>query len=206
MLSRRFALPIAILLGLVLVPTITHSYLGATVDDGKVTEAVDSTLAGLTSRSTDRNAGWVKRTFDSDDWIERRYTGPNGSSVLLFVARSYDLKRLYHHPELAVLYGNDFDDGGIANLPNHPEVWVRQLKRRAGAGERPAAYALLYDGEFVDNPIALQLRTSFELMVQPRKPMTLFMVLDEHARSGAPFESSQAAAVLGDAITSFFSQ
>jgi len=205
-ISRRFTGPVTLLLGLALVPTITHSYIGARADDGRVTGAIRPTLGGFVSEPTDRRAAWVAKNFDSDDWIERRYTGTDGSSVLLFVARSFDLKRLYHHPELAVLYGHDFDDGGVVGLPDMPAVLVRQLNRRAAGGGTPAAYALFYDGSFVENPITLQLRTSLALVVGPRKPITLFMVLDEKAPPGAPFATSPAAKVLAEAITSFLDQ
>ena len=92
LISARFAVQVSAILMIVLVPTIIHDYMRARADDGRVVDAIDNTLVGMASKPKNRRAEWVKETFDSDDWIERRYTGTEGSEVLLFVARSYDLK------------------------------------------------------------------------------------------------------------------
>ncbi len=122
----------------------------------------------------------------------------------MFVARSYDLKRLYHHPEIGVLHGVDLDKGGIERLPGMPDVPVYVLKSQTGRGL--AAYVLLYDGQFTENPILLQVLTSVELLFSPRKPMTLFLVYDERARQDTSLEQSPAASVLAEAVKSFLSQ
>ncbi len=191
----------SIILAIALVPTVIHSYLGAKTDDGRITSAIGATLAGLTSKPTERRGAWVKDIYDSEDWIERRYLGPNGEDVLLFVARSYDLKRLYHHPELGVLRGNDFTRPQPAKLAGAP---VHVLQSQSGSGV--ALYGLLYERRFIENPISFQLKSSWWLLFSPRKPMTLFLAYDRHSQSTAPLDRSAAARVLTAAIKSFLSQ
>ena len=72
MISTRFGLILGIMLIVAIVPTFIHTYIGAVQDDQFKAESVSKELAGLTSKSTDRRAAWVKDTFDSHDWIERR--------------------------------------------------------------------------------------------------------------------------------------
>jgi hypothetical protein len=89
----------------------------------------------------------------------------------LFVSRSYDLKRLYHHPELAVAYGSDLRDAGTLRLTG--DVVAHAFRGKSEQGNGLAVYALLYDGGFVDNPYIFQLRTAAELLFSPRRPMTI---------------------------------
>ncbi len=204
MISSRYAVIVVLLLGLALVPTVIHSYYGLLDQDGLITDAINPNLAGFHSSPTDRPAQWGKEIFDSEDWIERNYVSRRGETARLFAARSYDHKRLYHHPELAVLYGMDFKDEGINWLPGSPEVPVRLLRKRIGKGA--AAYALLYEDQFVSNPIGFQLKTSFELVFSPRKALTLFLVFDKDLPSHQALEDSAVTRVLLDAVESFRNQ
>jgi hypothetical protein len=206
MMRTRLAVPTAVLIGLALVPTLLHSYVDLRTDDGFTATAVDGQLAGLRSRPTDRRAGWAKKTLDSDDWSERRYEKPDGGNVTLFVSRSYDLKRLYHHPELAVAYGHDMRDNGIRRLAVMAEVPVHVLRANDDQGAGLALYALLYDGQFVDNPYTFQIRAAGELLFSPRRAMTLFFAHDETAPAHASVDDAVAARVLTAAIRSFQSQ
>jgi hypothetical protein len=65
-----------------------------------------------------------------------------------------------------------------------------------------AVYALIYDGGFIDNPLLFQLRTSVELLVSGRKPLTLLM---SSALAGSPdnVEDAPATRLLLEAITDF---
>jgi len=196
----------ALLIGLALVPTLIHGYVDMRADDGYTATAVGPRLAGLPSRPSDRLAGWVKKTLDSDDWSEREYQKPGGGHVSLFISRSYDLKRLYHHPELAVAYGHDLHEAGIQPLAGMTEVPVHVLRGNADQAASLALYALLYDGQFVDNPYTFQLRTAGALLVGPRRPMTLFFALDQTAGAGTSLDGAVVARVLAAAIRSFESQ
>jgi hypothetical protein len=145
----------------------------------------------------------VKKFFDSDDWMERRYLKPDGGSVRLFVGRSYDPKRLYHHPELALAYGTDVRLAGIERFGAAPDVPVRVL---TGYGKHEATlvlYSLLQDGAWVDNPYLFQLRTSWKLLFRGRSPMTLFFVEDAFRESSMPTERTAAARVLVESIRTY---
>ena len=204
MISSRYALPVILLLALALVPTIIHSYIGATVVDGLTTRAIEVQFDRWQSEPTSRKASWVEPTFDTSDWMERRYHGPDGENVLLFVARSYDLKRLYHHPEIGILRGVDLESEGTVQLPPRPDVKVHIFRERVGGGM--AGYALMYDGRFVENPVAMQLQSSLEMLFSPRKEMTLFLVYEDDLPRGSDFGESGAAHILMQAIDRFNGQ
>jgi hypothetical protein len=174
MISPRFAAPVAALLALALVPTVIHSYREIRTDDGLRAEALAGRLDGMTSSPTGRRADWVKRNFATTDFVERTYR-KGAIEVSLFVARSYDPKRLYHHPELAILRGLQTRPAGVTRTTARPEIPLHVLETERDSRQGVAVYALLYDDRFIDNPLLFQLRTSFELLVGGRKPLTLFM-------------------------------
>jgi hypothetical protein len=205
MIATRFAPAVALLLALALVPTIIHSYVGSDVRDGLSTGAISETVGGLSSTPTARKAAWVQRVFDTDDWIERRYVG-DGQDLLLFAARSYDAKTLYHHPELALVRGVDLESQGVVRPPQMPELPVHVLGARSGSSNYIAAYALIYEGRFVDDPVRFQIRTAGELLFSGRKPLTLVFVTDTDSPRDVALEKSPATALLVAAVRSFTGQ
>jgi hypothetical protein len=204
MTSARYALPVALVLMLALIPTVIHSYLGLKTDDGLSVKNIKSELGNFNSAPTNRQPGWGEETFGSEDWIERAYTDEQGKSLRLFVGRSYDHKRLYHHPELALSYAKDLRSKGKIRLPGQPEIPVNLLRNDM----RPnmAAFVLLYDGKFIDNPISHQIRDSLKQLISARKPMTLFYVVDDNAPKSIEFIQSPAASLLNKAIKDFMVQ
>ncbi len=110
MISTRYLHTIGGIFALALIPTVMHTYVGMSHEDGRTTGAIAHQLAGFEGVATSRSPAWVKNVYESDDFIERRY----GGDVTLFVARSYDLKALYHHPELAIAHGLSYDSASIA--------------------------------------------------------------------------------------------
>jgi hypothetical protein len=204
MISTHFALPVLAFLSLALVPTVIHSYVGLAIDDGHRAAAVGWTLAGLRGAATLRSAASIRDAYDSVDWIERRFSGVEGQ-VIVFVARSLDSKRLYHHPENSILHGKIFESRGTRRLPQMSDVPLHVLMS-AAPGTDFAVYALLYDGRFIDNPYLFQLRASWDLLIGGRKPMTLFLVHDASHSPDVPVESSLAVRVLHDAIRQFIAQ
>jgi hypothetical protein len=120
------------------------------------------------------------------------------------VARSYDHKRLYHHPELALSYGKVLKSDGIVVLSGRLEIPVRLL--RGEADRELVAYTLLYGDEFVEDPIAHQISDSFYLLTSARKPMTLFYVSTRNVSNKQKFDESAVASVLRAAIESFVAQ
>lgn len=184
MISPRYAVAVCAMLVLALVPTAIHVYAGAVVDDGRNAKAVPQVLNGFASEATNRPAEWGRRRFESQDWIERRYLS-GGDQVVLTVVRSFDLKALYHHPELAAAYGTDFQPARVQTFVAQPDVPVFVLEPRT---EGPAAfYVLRYGDDFVTNPILFQIRTAGELLFTGRRAMTLFFA----QQSGSPRVTSE---------------
>jgi hypothetical protein len=177
MINPRYAAAVAALLAFALIPTVIHSYLRVTLDDGLKAAAIPATLAGATSVPTARRPGWIRNNFDTDDWTERTYK-VDGLDVTMFAARSFDAKRLYHHPELAVLRGTQATPSGLARATARPDVPLHVLDTERDGRHGVAVYALLYDGRFIEDPIGFQLRTSAELLFTGRKALTLFMTSD----------------------------
>lgn len=204
MISQRYATVVAGLLALALIPAIIHNYLDAKSEDTYRAKAISFDLAGLQFVKTERRDVWAKEIFDAEDWIERSSVVPGGSEIRLFVGRSYDYKRLYHHPELAILYGKDLEKAGVKIIKTMDNVPVHFLRNRKGMGI--AAYCLLYDDEFVENPIGFQLSSSLELLIGARKPMTLFFIYDNRLSSIEAFEESLASRVLKTAVDNFLSR
>lgn len=190
MISPRYAAPVAVLLALALVPTVIHSYRGTRLDDGLDAGGIAEILDGMASSPTGRRPSWVENNFDTTDWIERTYD-VDGVETTLFVARSYDPKRLYHHPELALLRGNQTTPAGVAMGRARPDIPLHVVATERGGQKGVAVYALLYDGAYIDDPVLFQLRTSLELLVSGRRPLTLFMA---HALAGRPESVDEAPA------------
>ena len=144
------------------------------------------------------------RRFESDDWVERTYA--NGSrEVRLTVVRSYDLKTLYHHPELAVAYGPSFQRETLSTLPGRPAMPVHVLAPRAGSDVH-AMYVLRYDDHFVADPIWFQIRTAGELLFKPRQPMTMFFTTESGVSPDATVRPQASTAVLLAAVDAFVAQ
>ena len=204
MISDRYGSGVTLLLALAMVPTIIHSYLEAKSEDGYSARSINFELADLKFLDTTRRDEWVRNMFSAEDWIERTAQGPGGSKIRLFVGRSFDPKRLYHHPELALLYSKDMNNKGVQSIKAMGDVPVHLLQRRNNTGV--AAYCLLYGEEFVDNPILFQILTSLKLLVSARKPMTLFFVYDEGLSSTQAIEESEAIRVLQATVRDFRSQ
>jgi len=204
MISTRYAIPVIILLALALIPTTIHSYIGATVNDGKSVQNIPLTLSNFTSTPAKRNAQWGEDIFGSTDWFERNYQDNQHTNVRLFVARAYDHKRLYHHPELALSYAQNLGKKEILQLPGHPEIPVHVLSKEDHSMR--VAYVLLYDGQFIKNPITHQISTSLNLLVNARKPMTLFYASQSGPSANTTFDQSAVADLLSQAINSFQTQ
>jgi len=138
--------------------------------------------------------------FGAHQWTERLYE-KEGRTVRLFVGRSYDQKKLYHHPEIALSRGMDLDNGAWTWIEDVP-VYVMRAKQGHGV----AAYVLLYDDTFVTDPVGNQLRHAFWQLFNPRRPITLFYVHDERLPAGAEFSDSKAARLLLEAVHRFRTQ
>lgn len=201
-LSSRHAPALCLALAIALVPTIIHTYSGRVADDGRSAAGMPATIAGERFVSTGRAPDWGQRLFDSGDWFETRSTGP-GPEVTLTVLRSYDLKKLYHHPELTIAYGTAFLREEIARAEARPEVPLHVLRAENGAST--AVAVLHYGDEFVENPIWLQVRVAGQLLVSPRKPITLFFAR-QRGEADRPVDDLKATRIVFAAVDEFLSQ
>ena len=201
MLSSKYAPAVCVALLVALVPTIIHSYARVVVDDGHTTASIPTMLSTYAAAPTRRAENWGRRHFDSHDWFEREYT-TDGDKVVLTVVRSYDLKALYHHPELAVSYHAAKFDRATTEIPaDRPDMPVHVLTNENTRAV--ALYALHYDGRFIADPIRFQLRTAGELLFSGRKPMTLFFVLDQTTPESVAPLKLPAARLLFEAVDRF---
>ncbi len=205
MISSRYAIPVILLLFLALIPTLIHTYAGAELDDGKSVAVVEKGLNGFISEPYGRHRQeWVDEMFKSQDWFERVYTHPGKNDVRLFVARSYDHKRLYHHPELGLSYGSNLEQQGTVRLTGGQDIPVHLYNQVDGLGF--AGYVLLYDDEFVEDPISHQIKNTLALLVSARKPLTLFYISGSYEKPGVDFRETPAAAILAAAIQDFMEE
>ena len=194
-MSTRYWLPTVTLLLLALVPTVIHGYLGMRMADPRDLTRLEGALGDMRCTRTDRKDKWVRDTYDSTEWIELQCSERGDSAVLLFAARSYDAKRLYHHPELGVARGIDLGRETVERVPGREHVPLHVLRGAAGQDDAIVVYALLYGDDFVDDPYRLQLRSAVELRVSPRRPVTLFLAVDRRARGVALGQTAGARAL-----------
>ncbi len=204
MLSTRYAIPVSILLTLALIPTTIHSYINTTINDGKSVHNIAVTLNNFSSTPAKRNTQWGMDIFGSVDWFERNYQDEKYNTARLFTARAYDHKRLYHHPELALSYGHNLEKSERLSLAGDSDIPVFVLKNKEDS--ILVAYALLYNDEFIKDPINHQFSESMRLLVSARKPMTLFYASQSGLPPNTQFEQSAVASVLALAIQNFQSQ
>lgn len=203
MISARYAPVLCVLVGLALVPTTIHTYMNLTFTDGRRTSQLPQLLADYRAIPGKRSVGWGQRRFESDDWIDRRYMRA-GDEVTLTVVRSYDLKALYHHPELAIAYhdGHTFQPERIERFPGREAIPVHVLQAVA-PDTAIAMYVLEYDRMFVDNPIMFQIRTAGALLFSARKPMTLLFIEDATTAPNIDLRSAGVTRVLFEAVDRF---
>ncbi|PKM12350.1 MAG: hypothetical protein CVV13_05515 [Gammaproteobacteria bacterium HGW-Gammaproteobacteria-3] len=204
MITFRYAPLVTLVLILALIPTVIHSYLGLVAADGRQVKNIPTELVGAHARATQRSSNWGEDTFNCFDWFERIYHDPQGNAARLFVGRSYDHKSLYHHPELTLSYGNDFNLKQRVLLAGSPEIPLKLLSHKAKPGI--AAYALLSEDQFIDDPIRHQIKSSLKALIKPRQALTLFYVAQANVDQATSFDQTLAARTLRQAIAEFRKQ
>jgi len=204
MIALRFGPATCLTLALALVPVARHEYMGTRADDARQTRAIPDRLAGLAGEAVTTRP-WIGGAFASTDWIDRRYSGL-GSEIDLFAARSYDFKRLYHHPELTLLRGVDLDARPSVVLPGNPWAYYVLAPPDESGRSGLAVYVLLYGGQPVNDPYAFQLRAMWELLFRPPQPMTLVMGYDAGVPAGAPLGETTLVRLMADAVRGFLQE
>jgi hypothetical protein len=200
-ISPRYAAGACLVIAAALVPTVIHSYMGVVVKDGLQTASIPAALDTYTSVPTGNDADWGRRHFESEDWFQRVYTsGPN--QVRLTVLRSYDLKRLYHHPENDVARGAGLFAHEVITLPGLADVPVHLLRTETEE-KGSAMYVLHYDDAFVADPMWFQVSLAGRLLFSGRRPMTLLFAHDVLGSKGPSPDMYPSAHVLKAAVTAF---
>ena len=193
--SARYVTSTLVVLLVALVPTILNSYVGRkVVETPRLADAIPATLDGRTSTPTQRKASTIRREFASDDWVERAYAAGVEPPVTVLAVRSYDMKRLYHHPELAVTE-HDYEAAHLVQVkaPAGP-VDVHVLP---GMTSGQAAYALVYRGRTIGSPYLFQISVAPELLLTGQRPLTLlFAENTDGDKSAAPDRSPAVRAVV----------
>jgi len=188
MISTRHSITVAILLTLALIPTIIHTYIDNVDNDGRSVKNISTTLGAFISTPSKRNDQWGKSVFNSEDWFERIYQNKENTKVRLFIANSFDLKALYHHPELALSYAQNLSHKSISTLPKQAKIPVHVLKNDDDS--ILVAYVLMHNDTFIKDPIKYQLSESFRLLISQKKPMTLFYTSQTGFQGNLNLESS----------------
>jgi hypothetical protein len=201
MIAPRYSLPVIALLLVALIPTVIHNYLGLQAKDDAPVESIPTTLNNFVSKPSSRLAIWGQETFNCHDWMERMYTDENGQVIRLFVGKSFDHKRLYHHPELALSYGNNMVREGVQWLQGEQKIPVNVLRNNNKLGL--AAYVLWYEGQFIEYPIQHQIKDTLKLLISPKKPMILFYVSDNDSNQTLNLKETNSAKLLLKAINSY---
>ncbi|AMY10067.1 hypothetical protein LuPra_03295 [Luteitalea pratensis] len=185
MISRRHVWPLIFASLLALLPTMQRGYVGGVDSVEKVTSArLPGEVAGVASVDKQRTGGWMANTYGADSWAERTYQVPGKGDVGLFVARGFDMKKLYHHPELGVLRGRTFAPADTMALSDKPDQIVHVLQ--SASSQESAVYALIHDGRWVDNPYALQLSSAVTTLWTGPKPLTLVFAYGPVLANGQP--------------------
>jgi len=187
--SRRHLWPLVITLCVSLVPTLQYGYDGHPREASKITQtSLPAAVGGLAGLPKDRTGGWLQATYGADSWAERTYNVPGAGSIGLFVARGFDMKKLYHHPELGVMRGHQFEPQRTQVLDGDADQVVHVLQ--GAAGQESAAYVLLYDGRWVSNPYALQLSSAVTTLWTGPRPLTLIFAYGAVLANGQPSSST----------------
>jgi hypothetical protein len=197
--SARYVTPTLVVLLLALVPTIANSYIGRRIaETPPLAEVLPASLDGRPSSPTRRKATSIAREFATDDWVERAYETGAEQPITVLAVRSYDMKRLYHHPELAVT-DREYQTARLVQVdgPGGP-LDVHVLP---GMAQNLAAYALIYRGQTVAHPYLFQVRVAPELLLIGQRPLTLVFAEDPAGAGATTVEQSAAVRALVAAVS-----
>lgn len=162
MISTRHAWTAAIVLLVAAVPTVLNVYRRP---PELVAGSLETELGDLgPCEPGPRKAAGIEEHFGARDFVTRQY-----GEIELFAARSYDGKKLFHFPELALSYGR-------AATAVREAGGARVIEFADASGTHIAAYALIYGQRRVAQPIRFYLSILPELFVGRREPMTLVYV------------------------------
>ncbi len=186
MISPRYVWVIGTLLLFALVPTVLNVYVEPEpLSLGVLARKIPEPLAGFRGpKPGDRKEEWASRQFGVKDFVTRLYTG-GGREYELFATRSYDAKKLFHFPELALSRGREETARRIEEVQTSAGALPAHVIEFASTrGLHMAAYVLLYGDRGVREPILFMFARVPEMFVGKREAMTLIYVQG----GGAPRE------------------
>lgn len=181
MIATRHTWLVAGLLLVALVPTYFNVYRQPpALEPGALGHAIPADLEDYRDAAPGRHdADWVAEHFASRDFLERKYR-VGTHELELFAARTWDAKKLFHFPELALTYGRSVTAERMEELTVADRaVPVRVLEFRQRTSVRRSASALFFGKEPVRDPMRFLLRSLPALFVGQREPMTLIYVQGE---------------------------
>ena len=181
MISARYAWPTTLVLLVAFVPTVIHVYPEPEpLPSGAIDRVLPENLGGFRYVTKgERSAAWVKEAFAADDFVSRSYSSPSGivDGLRIFVARSYDAKKLFHFPEIALSRGRSSTLVRLIEIETDAGILpARLIEFQAGGDVHRAAYALLYGDRPMLHPIPFLFDLVPELFVGRREPTTLIYV------------------------------
>jgi hypothetical protein len=175
-LSRRYALHAVALLLVPLFPVAIHSYGRYDTDDCANVQALLGPVA--IEGAEDTRGAWMKRVFSAVQWKEASLP-PAGSSAQFktSVIRSYDPKKLYHHPESGLIQKASLNSRGTESIEiNSESIPIQRVYYAAADRATIVAYMLVYGSRPVANPYVAQFTALARQLRRGRMPMTMFFI------------------------------
>ena len=208
MIATRHTWLVAALLLLALVPTYLNVYRQPpALEPGALDAAIPADLEGYRGAAPGRHeAGWVAAHFAAPDFVERKYR-VGAQEIEIFAARTYDGKKLFHFPELALTYGRSVTAERQEELDvDGRTVPVRVLEFRKPHAVHRSVSALFYGTRPVRDPMPFLFRTLPALFLGQREPMTLVYVQGEAHPDEEAALAQELEELLAQSATAFLNQ
>jgi hypothetical protein len=174
--SKRYAGHVLVCVVPVLVIVVIHSYIGLQVEDCRELSGLFPNAAGDTS--SPRRDARMREVFDAVQWEEGTLDTTVPASQMKFsIIRSYDPKKIYHHPEISLVRGATPARRDVEYIDAEGErVPVHRAYYNPASTTALVAFILIYHSRPVDNPYLSQIRSAPLQFVRGSYPMTLFFV------------------------------
>jgi hypothetical protein len=154
---------------------VVHSYLNLEIDDCKAARLLVPQSVPASDSSRKRDA-WMRDQFEASQWHEGSFV-KDGQRFDFSILRSYDAKRLYHHPENYFANRAFVRERRIEWVSTHSgAVPIHRVYYSDPNAAVLVAYLLVYRSSPVASPYWAQLRAAPVELFSGRTPMTLFLI------------------------------